>query len=161
MPAVGAARTLPSVTRPKVSKVSTGRKRSVRRVVAPSDGVPLDAVRRLAAVRAQATSVNRVASEIGVTARGLSLFLEGSKPYSPTRTKLLRWYIREVGRTEFDVDAETARAALQVLMHALPPERHRLVEQQAIAWWMGVYVAEGVVPPPAWLIEVEETSSER
>jgi hypothetical protein len=115
-------------------------------------------VRRLAATRAAATSVNAVAMQVGMTARGLQLFLNGSTPYAANRQKLLRWYVREVSLGDDDVDADTARAALQVLMHALPPARRGAVQEQAVIWWTQIYENEGV-PPPGWLGELGAKAS--
>lgn len=125
---------------------------------ASAETVPLEAVRRLAETRAAATSVNAVAMQVGMTARGLQLFLNGSTPYAANRQKLLRWYVREVSRGDADVDADTARAALQVLMHALPPARRGAVQEQAVTWWTRIYGDEGVAPP-RWLEELGNPTS--
>lgn len=155
----GQPSTLSSVIALKVSKVYIGRQGAVGWVVPTSDdAVPIDALRRLAATRAAATSVNAVAMQVGMTARGLQLFLNGSTPYAANRQKLLRWYVREVGRGGADVDADTARAALQVLMHSLPPARRGAVEAEAVSWWARVYADEGV-PPPEWVNELGEPRS--
>jgi hypothetical protein len=53
---------------------------------------------------------------------GLRKFLDGSEPYTKTRLKLERWYVRG---GEGKVGPGVATAALEVLMSPLPPEHRR------------------------------------
>ena len=48
---------------------------------------------------------------------GLQKFLAGSSPYSATRRKLERWYVRRGSAP----DSHSALAALEVLVQDLPP----------------------------------------
>ena len=116
---------------------------------------PVAVLRQRAAMRAEATSVSQVAREVGLTARGLQKFLDGSVPYSATRQKLERWYVREALRSESETDAVTASVALQLLMQDLPPAHRATVLQQAIGWWENVYAAAGLLPP-RWLAELKK-----
>ena len=109
-------------------------------------------------MRAEATSVSQVAREVGLTARGLQKFLDGSVPYSATTQKLERWYIREAMRSESETDAVTAAAALQLLMQDLPPAHRATVLEQAIGWWENVYAAAGLLPP-RWLTDLAKRNA--
>ena len=106
-------------------------------------------------MRAEATSVSQVAREVGLTARGLQKFLDGSVPYSATRRKLERWYIREAVRSESATDAATAAAALRVLMQDVPASQRDIVLEKAIGWWENIYAGAGL-QPPRWIAEVRE-----
>lgn len=117
--------------------------------------MPVTRLRHFAAARAAAVSVNRVAHEIGLTARALQMFLDGSEPRSATRQKLERWYLREHVNSGREVDADTARAALSVLMHALPPGRQEDALARVLTWWEEEYDSAGV-PRPAWLTDLRK-----
>src|SRR5688572_8265908 len=51
-------------------------------------------VRAAAAARVEATSLRSVSREIGMSATGLSKFLDGNAPYLPTLNRLRNWYLR-------------------------------------------------------------------
>ena len=127
---------------------------------APERRTPVEVLRRTAAARAAATSVSQVAREVGLTPRGLQKFLNGSDPYSATRQKLERWYVRDVAREGSGVDAATAMAALAVLTHDLPPDGREVVMQEAVAWWRAVYEKAGV-PVPVWVRGLSSDSLRR
>lgn len=117
---------------------------------APSRIASVEPLRQFVAARAAALSVNRVAHEIGLTARGLQKFLDGSEPQSATRQKLERWYLRARVEAGGETDADTAQAALGVLLHDLPPAKRDVALRRAVAFWEAEYDTAGV-PRPAWL----------
>jgi hypothetical protein len=87
-------------------------------------------LRSAAAARVEATSLRSVSREIGMSATGLSKFLDGNAPYLPTLNRLRNWYLRyaavpaAAGLSESD-----AHAALSALVHDLSPEaRHDAIE---------------------------------
>lgn len=88
-------------------------------------------LRNMAARRVAATSLRSVSREIGMSATGLSKFLNGNAPYSPTLHRLRNWYLRhaaEQNPTE-SLSEESAYAALALLVHDLAPDaRHAAVD---------------------------------
>jgi hypothetical protein len=114
-------------------------------------------IREFAAARAAALSVNRVAQEIGLTARGFQKFLDGSEPQLGTQQKLERWYLRARVEAGGETDAETARAAIGVLLHDLPPGRREAALLRIVKFWEEEYDGAGV-PRPGWLTGLCELS---
>lgn len=51
---------------------------------------------------------------------GLQKFLDGATPYTMTRQKLERWYVREAARYGGGPGTGSALAALQILIQDLP-----------------------------------------
>lgn len=77
-------------------------------------------------------SLRAVAREIGMSASGLSGFLEGAEPYGPTFTKLQRWYFDHAGENERR-QAMQAAAALRTLTAHLSPRRARAAGARMLA----------------------------
>jgi hypothetical protein len=121
----------------------------------PKRSVRIDPIRQFVAARASALSVNRVAAEIGLTARGLQKFLDGSEPQAGTQQKLERWYLRARVEAGGETDVDTARAALAVLMHDLPPGKRDAALVRMLQHWAAEYDAAGV-PRPGWLSAISD-----
>jgi hypothetical protein len=51
-------------------------------------------IREEIAARVNATSLRRVAREVGMSPTGLRKFLDGADPYSPTVHRLRVWYLK-------------------------------------------------------------------
>lgn len=85
----------------------------------PSRVVSVARLREAAQARVDASSRRAVAREIGITPRGLEVFLAGARPHQKTQERLLRWYREQIE------DAEgppvSGDEALRVLVRALPP----------------------------------------
>jgi hypothetical protein len=120
----------------------------------PTALVDVEAIRAAAAARAAATSISQVARDVGLTTRGMNLFLKGSEPYSATRQKLERWYVRWMAEQADATDAVTAAAAISVLTHDIPPAQHRQVAADAVRWWGTTYDELGL-PRPRWIEQLE------
>ncbi len=87
-------------------------------------------LRAAASARVAATSLRSVSREIGMSATGLSKFIDGNAPYLPTLNRLRNWYLRHGVSTAATLTEEDAHAALSLLVHDLSPEaRHAAVEQ--------------------------------
>jgi hypothetical protein len=71
--------------------------------------------------RVERTSLRAAAREIGMSASGLSKFLDGGAPYTKTIHRLRRWYVQHVGDARAEVSEDEAHAALSVLVLDLPP----------------------------------------
>jgi hypothetical protein len=82
-------------------------------------------LRETAASRVENTSLRNVAREIGMSPTGLKKFLLGTAPYSPTLRRLRQWYLRYAAVPGEGVALQDAMAALDVLVHDLPPEPRR------------------------------------
>jgi hypothetical protein len=120
--------------------------------------VGVEVLRAAAAGRAAATSISQVARAVGLTTRGLNGFLQGAEPYSATRQKLERWYVRHAAEQAEATDAVTAAAAIAVLAHDIPPAQHREIAGDAIRWWGTTYDQLGL-PRPRWIAQLEEQFS--
>jgi hypothetical protein len=116
--------------------------------------VPVDAIRNAAATRAAATSIRQVAHQVGVTTRGLNLFLNGAEPYAKNLAKLQQWYVRQAAELNSVTDAVTAAAAMIVLTHDMPPAKRTAVIADSARWWSEKYAALGL-PQPEWIKELQ------
>lgn len=108
-------------------------------------------VRTAAAARVAATSLRSVSREIGMSATGLSKFLDGNAPYLPTLHRLRNWYLRHAAPAAAgSLSAEDAHAALALLVHDLSPEaRHAAVDEMLRCMRAG-YRASGE-QEPGWI----------
>ncbi len=88
--------------------------------------VSITTLRQAVAGSVSATSLRQVARDVGMSPSGLRKFLSSASPYSATRRKLERWYVRRGSAP----DVHSALAALEVLVQDLPPaERIRGMER--------------------------------
>jgi hypothetical protein len=87
-------------------------------------------LRAAAASRVEATSLRSVSREIGMSATGLSKFLDGNAPYLPTLNRLRNWYLRHAVAPAGSLSEEDAHAAMALLVHDLSPEaRHAAIDE--------------------------------
>ena len=105
--------------------------------------VSVESLRRATLKAADRTSVRQVARDVGMSPSGLQKFLSGASPYSATRTKLERWYVRS-GRSP---DSHSALAALEVLVQDLPPAERT----QAMSRLVEVVEKDRGGRPPSWI----------
>lgn len=122
-------------------------------------GAPLEQLREALAARVEATSLRQVAREVQMSPSGLQKVLDGSQPYSATQRKLERWYVRQSAQPGGTLGAESASAALRVLVQDLPPRRRpevlgRLLETLAEAH------RSGGRPLPEWLAALRSAGAE-
>lgn len=117
---------------------------------APPDDVLRAALRRAVA----ASSLRTVAEQVGLTHRGLTLFITGeSRPREVTARKLRDWYVRE-GVNAGSVTTDTARAALDVLLADLPVlERNRATV--AILEAVQQAYRRAKMNPPEWIESID------
>ncbi|HEX6937969.1 MAG TPA: hypothetical protein VF158_01055 [Longimicrobiales bacterium] len=116
-------------------------------------GLRLDRLREAVAERVDAQSLRRVAREVGMSPTGLQKFLHGATPYSATRRKLERWYVREVASYGGAPDAESLRAALHILGRDLPRGERERALADIVQRLETAYRDAGLAPPP-WLAEI-------
>lgn len=115
----------------------------------PERTVPVESIREAVARAAASTSLRAVARASDLSDRGLQHFLDGGTPRQGTLRKLTEWYVREAASAG-GLDADTAHAALSLLLDGLPePQRSdtRCVFLDAIH---DAYRATGR-QVPAWL----------
>lgn len=84
---------------------------------------------------------------------GLQKFLDGATPYTMTRQKLERWYVREAASAPGATDAESVRAALHVLGRGLPTAERRKALKDIVLRLEAAYRDASREPPP-WLAEL-------
>jgi len=85
--------------------------------------LPTDEVLRASLRRAvAASSLRTVAEQVGITHRGLQLYITGeSRPRAVTARKFREWYVRDASAYG-GADEVTARAAIDVLLAGLPED---------------------------------------
>lgn len=113
-------------------------------------------LRETAAQRVRATSLRRVAREIGMSPTGLRKFLNGSEPYSPTLHRLRTWYLQYAAESHPQVSAQDASAALAVLTHDLPPSSRRNAADGVLDTVARGYERSGR-SRPAWVAELRQS----
>jgi hypothetical protein len=113
---------------------------------------PVDALREGVRRAVAAASLRAVADQVGITHRGLALFLEGSKPRLGTVRKLTAWYLARPRDVEA-VPGDLAEAALSVLLAEVPASA---VDQAArgVAACVRQICDDAGVPPPSWIGDV-------
>ena len=111
---------------------------------------PVDVLRDAARRAAASTSLRATASEIGITHRSLARFLAGETETRESTTRKLRdWYVRRAASTG-DVTAETAEAALSVLVASLPQTAQAEAEAELVDV-LGKHHDRSKRERPAWL----------
>jgi hypothetical protein len=80
--------------------------------------VSLEVVREAVKRAVGQRSLRRVAREVGLSPRGLTLFLEGNRSQSGTALKLRDWYVMH-GAAAVGVSGDTAAASLNQLLDGL------------------------------------------
>lgn len=109
----------------------------------PSIGTPESRLRAAVALRVQQTSRRRVASEIGLSPRGVWKFLQGARPHPQTRQKLERWY-QDVALEEEGVSYVEA---LHVLIESIPPEYQSQAVAELAAFLQDLHARFGAALP--------------
>jgi hypothetical protein len=120
--------------------------------------IPVEKLRDAAAQAVENGSLRGVARQIGISAPGLSGFLEGTVPRNATVKQLRRWYVQRTPPES--VSPEVARAALHMLLDTLGEPGRSKCEAQILD-----VIAEGhrlsQTVPPGWLSELREDDSSR
>ncbi len=111
----------------------------------PDPGISVPRLRDAVRLRVEATSRRATAREIGVTPRGLELFLSGAKPHSKTLTKLLAWYEQHVD--EADGPPISATDAIRVLLRPLPPDLRESARARVTRYLHEIYSEAGLSLP--------------
>lgn len=111
--------------------------------------VPVAAIREAARRAVAEASLRAVARRIPMSPMGLQHFINGTRPYRSTLRKLTAWYVnRGASRGEFSED--TARAALAILLDALPEDRQSEARRALLDRLAAAYRDAGA-ELPGWL----------
>lgn len=113
----------------------------------PSPVVSLPRLREAVRGRVADAGLRPVAREVGITHRGLELFLDGAKPQPKTLAKLLRWYGEHLAAQEGPPISESD--ALLVLLRPLPPGARPHARVRTLEFLGEVYAQAGVPLPPS------------
>lgn len=111
--------------------------------------MPIERVRHAVRRAVAETSLRKVARAVGLTAPGLTHFLDGGEPYKPTLRKLVEWYVRDAAERR-GINDETASAALSLLLDGLPDPEATATRERLIAELREGFKRSGA-PPPEWL----------
>ena len=128
-------------------------------MAARAEGVSVPRLRQALAMRVEAEGLRPVARDVGLDPKSVTQIIEGAEPRASTRQKLLRWYVRQMALGQGATEAGSARAALEVLLHDVPPPLRDKVLPQAVSAFRRIY--EGVeLPAPDWIRELEAEGPE-
>jgi hypothetical protein len=116
--------------------------------VPPELPVPLSALREAVRRAVAGSSERAVASAVGMSQRGLRLFVGGAKPHASTLRKLTLWYVSQSAGVH--LDQETAEAVLALLTGGLPEKERAGVRERVLDVLREAHRAAGT-NPPEWL----------
>lgn len=85
---------------------------------------------------------------------GLQKLVDGGSPYTATRKRLERWFIKESSRYVAETSPESARAALAILTHDLSPGDRSEVIARLLAVLESQYKEVGD-RTPAWIKDLK------
>ena len=124
-------------------------------MASPKDGASVETLREAARLYVDATSLRHAARDIGMSPTGLRGFIDGADPYVKTTRKLTEWYVREIQNRNAELSAETASAALSLLVkHHTPTQREGTTEE--ILDLLERRCRETSTARPLWLVEIRE-----
>lgn len=101
----------------------------------------------------EASSLRTVAEQVGMTHRGLQLFISGeTQPRVQTLQKLRVWYL-SLGVQAGDSSDDHIQVAVDVLLDRLPDEARPQVLANLLDTLRRAHIRAGVEPPP-WLDKI-------
>lgn len=98
----------------------------------------------------QASTLRSVAREIGVSAPGLGLFIDGAVPREKTLDKYRAWYLQTSTARAGSVSSETVHLALAVLLQSLPSDAQERTRSQLLRILLRAH-EHSRIAPPEWL----------
>ncbi|HEX5726123.1 MAG TPA: hypothetical protein VFX98_11695 [Longimicrobiaceae bacterium] len=106
----------------------------------------LDVLRESVRTAVAASSLRSVAEQIGLSHRGLGLFLNGSEPRPATVRKLREWYVRHGAETHA-VSEDTVATALALLFDEVPENVRERATAEVLDVVRRAYREAGMKPP--------------
>ena len=128
-------------------------------MASPRDGASIETLREAARLYVDATSLRHAAREIGMSPTGLRGFIDGADPYVKTTRKLTEWYVREIQNRNAELSAESAGAALSLLIKHFPPAQREGVLNEVLDA-LDRKCRETQTPRPAWLVDMRDEGAE-
>lgn len=119
----------------------------------PSSAVSVTRLREAVRARVEATTRRAIAREVGLTHRGLELFLAGTSPKPKTVAKLLRWYEEQIAAEDGPPISELD--AVRVLLRQFPRELRPLHRKHLLEFLKGFYSEADLPLPPSLVQGVE------
>ena len=113
----------------------------------------VDYLRGMLAERVEATSLRRVAREVGMSPTGLKKFLLGTAPYSPTLRRLRKWYLHHAAVPTGMLVRDDAKIALDVLTYDVTPAYRGETVAALLDRLTEGYLRSGK-PQPGWIAEL-------
>lgn len=113
--------------------------------------IPVPRLREAARRAVERSSSHEVGKALGLSAPAVRNFIGGAEPRPATLRKLTAWYVREAAAAH-ELDAETAGAALALLLEGVPASRRAEGIRKVLVAIREVH-AEGGVPTPVWATE--------
>lgn len=126
----------------------------------PPESLFLQRVRDAISQDIRATSLRKVASQVGMSPMGLRKVLDGSRPYPPTLRKLQQWYLCYAAPRRGERSPETMVAAMQVLTDPLPVPVRLDVRRKVVAALEEGFQTSGEALP-SWLDALKARAEER
>jgi hypothetical protein len=105
-----------------------------------------DVVRRAV----EASTLRRVAREIGVSAPGLALFIDGAVPREQSLDRYRSWFLQTSTARAGSVSKETVLLAIGVLLQSLPPNAQERTRSQLMRMLLRAHDRSRIAPPE-WL----------
>ena len=113
--------------------------------------VPVERLRDAVRRAVQQSSSHEVGRALGLSAPAVRNFVAGAEPRPATLRKLTEWYVREAA-VAHELDAETAVAALGLLLDGLPEQEREGAAVRVLETIRSVYV-DGGSAVPTWAEE--------
>ena len=122
-------------------------------MASPKDGASVETLREAARLYVDATSLRHAARDIGMSPTGLRGFIDGADPYVKTTRKLTEWYVREIQNRNAELSAESASAALSLLVKHYPPSQRETTVNEILDV-LDRRCRETNTARPVWLVDM-------
>ena len=117
--------------------------------MAEPEDVVVSRLREMVATRVAESSRRAIARELGMSARGLELFLAGSRPQARTLGRLRRWYA-EQSKAGGSMLLASADEAIRLLVQRIPEQERAAALQEVREYFRDLYMRWSVPVPPEW-----------
>lgn len=119
----------------------------------PAGEVPASTLRKALRAAVDASSLRRVADDVGMSANGLRNVIDDKVRSHPNTWRLLNEWFTASEAKRARVGPDAARAALNTLVAGLSTRRANVARRRILDALRSVYKEAGE-PPPSWLEEM-------